>query len=108
MTPENPTVFGAILRGELPCKKAAETPELFAFHDIAPKAPVHILIIPKAYIPSLDHTDDKALLGSMLLLAKKLALEHNLDGYKTVIHTGSGGGQEVFHLHVHLLGTPKK
>jgi len=100
-------IFCKIARGEIPCKKVYEDDELFAFHDINPVAPVHFMLIPKQHIASLKETDAShaALLGKMLLLAPKLAQEQGLDnGFRTVINTGKGGGQEVFHLHIHIIG----
>lgn len=100
-------LFCKIVRGEIPGKKVFEDDELFAFHDIHPVAPVHFMLIPKAHIASLTETNDShtALLGKMLLLAPKLAKEQGLnDGFRTVINTGKGGGQEVFHLHIHIIG----
>ena len=100
-------LFCKIARGELPSKKAFEDDEVLVFHDIHPIAPVHLLIIPKAHVASLADcaTQHQALLGRMLLMAPKLALEHGLDnGFRTMINTGPGGGQEVFHLHLHVFG----
>lgn len=100
-------IFCKIARGEIPGKKVYEDDELLAFHDIHPVAPVHFMLIPKAHVASLMETDDshQALLGRMLLLAPKLAKEQGLDnGFRTVINTGKGGGQEVFHLHIHVIG----
>lgn len=102
-------IFCKIAAGEIPAKKAYEDDNIVAFHDIAPKAPVHLLLIPKKHIASLFDAgaDDQALLGKLLLLAPKLAKEHGLDaGFVTRIHTGEAGGQEVYHLHVHVLGQP--
>lgn len=100
-------IFCKIARGEIPGKKVYEDDEIFAFHDIHPVAPVHFMLIPKLHIASLTEADAShtALLGRMLLLAPKLAREQGLDnGFRTVINTGKGGGQEVFHLHVHVIG----
>jgi histidine triad (HIT) family protein len=100
-------VFCKIARGELPSRKVYEDDEVLAFHDINPAAPVHFMMIPKIHIGSLDECDasHQALLGRMLLLAPMLAKEQGLkDGFKTVINTGKGGGQVVFHLHVHVIG----
>lgn len=100
-------IFCKIARGEIPGKKVYEDDEIFAFHDIHPVAPVHFMLIPKSHIASLMEADAShaALLGRMLLLAPKLAREQGLDnGFRTVINTGKGGGQEVFHLHVHVIG----
>ena len=100
-------IFCKISAGELPSKKVYEDDEILAFHDIHPVAPVHLLIIPKVHIVSLVEctTKHQDLLGRMLLLAPKLAAAHGLDqGFRTTINTGRGGGQIIFHLHMHLFG----
>jgi histidine triad (HIT) family protein len=100
-------IFCKIAAGQLPCGKVYEDDEVLAFHDIHPFARVHFLVIPKRHIATLaDCTAEHgALLGKMLLLAPQLAKEHGLDaGFKTLINTGRGGGQEVFHIHVHVFG----
>jgi histidine triad (HIT) family protein len=100
-------IFCKIVRGEIPCRKVYEDDEVLAFHDINPVAPVHFMLIPKLHLASLADADDShaALLSRMLLLAPKLAKEQGLDnGFRTVINTGRGGGQEVFHLHIHVIG----
>jgi len=100
-------LFCKIVRGELPSKKAYEDEDVLVFHDIRPIAPVHLLLIPKAHVDSLAHCDGthQAMLGKLLLLAPKLAREHGLDsGFRTMINTGRGGGQEVDHLHLHVFG----
>lgn len=100
-------IFCKIARGEIPSKKVYEDDELFAFHDIHPVAPVHFMLIPKLHVASLMETDNShaALLGKMLVLVPGLAKEQGLDnGFRTVINTGKGGGQEVFHLHIHIIG----
>ena len=100
-------LFCKIVRGEIPCRKVYEDDEVLAFHDINPVAPVHFMLIPKLHLASLADADERhaALLAKMLLLAPKLAKEQGLDnGFRTVINTGKGGGQEVFHLHVHIIG----
>ena len=103
----NDCLFCRIVRGELPCRKVYEDDEVLAFHDINPVAPVHFMLIPKQHLASLDDAGEihVALLGKMVLLAPKLAREQGLDdGFRTVINTGKGGGQEVFHLHIHVIG----
>lgn len=103
-------LFCRIARGEIPCRKVYEDAEILAFHDINPAAPVHFLMIPKAHLVSLREADEShaALLGKMLVLAPKLAQEQGLEnGFRTIINSGAGGGQEVFHLHVHILGGGK-
>ena len=100
-------LFCKIVRGEIPCDKVYEDEEVLAFHDIHPVAPVHFMLIPKAHLASLAEADEShaALLGRMLLLAPRLAQEQGLEnGFRTVINTGQGGGQEVFHLHIHVIG----
>ena len=100
-------LFCKIVRGEIPSKKAYEDDEVLVFHDIHPIAPVHLLLIPKVHVESLANCEKthQAMLGKLLLLAPKLALEHGLQqGFRTMINTGRGGGQEVFHLHVHVFG----
>jgi histidine triad (HIT) family protein len=105
-------IFCKIVAGEIPCKKIHEDEEFLAFHDIHPAAPVHFMIIPKAHIASLADAEARhaSLLGRILLLAPVLAKTQGLnDGFRTIINTGRGGGQEVFHLHVHVIGgnTPR-
>jgi histidine triad (HIT) family protein len=103
-------IFCRIVRGEISCRKVYEDDDVLAFHDIHPAAPVHFMLIPKLHIASLMHAEEEhvALLGKMLLLAPKLAKEQGLNnGFRTVINTGAGGGQEVFHFHVHVIGGGK-
>lgn len=100
-------IFCKIVAGEIPCKKIHEDSDVLVFHDIHPAAPVHFMIIPKEHIASLAdaHARHEMLLGRILLLAPVLAKEQGLtDGFRTIINTGRGGGQEVFHLHVHVIG----
>lgn len=100
-------IFCKIAAGEIPCRKVYEDDDVLAFHDIHPAAPVHFMLIPKRHVASLAECDDsyRDVLGKILLLAPKLAQEQGLaDGFRTVINTGRGGGQEVFHLHVHVIG----
>lgn len=100
-------IFCKIACGEIPSKKVYEDDDVFAFDDIHPVAPVHFMLIPKLHLASLIETDDShaELLGKMLLLAPRLAKQQGLEnGFRTVINTGKGGGQEVFHLHIHVMG----
>ena len=100
-------IFCKIVRGEIPCRKGYEDDEVLAFHDIRPAAPVHFMLVPKLHLASLMEAEEVhgALIGRMLLLVPKLAKEQGLDnGFRTVINTGKGGGQEVFHLHIHVIG----
>lgn len=103
-------LFCKIVAGEIPSKKVYEDDDVLAFHDINPAAPVHFMIIPKQHVASLNECNEThaAMLSKILLLAPKLAKEQGLnDGFKTAINTGKGGGQLVFHLHVHVLGGNK-
>lgn len=100
-------LFCKISRGEIPCRKVYEDEEVLAFHDINPVAPVHFMLIPKQHLVSLAQAEENhvALLGRMLVLAPKLALQQGLEtGFRIVINTGKGGGQEIFHLHIHIIG----
>jgi histidine triad (HIT) family protein len=101
------TVFGKIIAGELPCQKVFENERILAIKDIAPVAPVHILIIPKKEFPDLQAVkkEDLALIGEVVAVAQKLAEEYKItDGYRLITNNGRGAGQEVFHLHFHLIG----
>ena len=103
-------IFCKIIAGQIPAQKIHEDEELLAFHDIRPAAPVHFLIIPKLHVASLYEAGDEhvALLGRMTALAPKLARELGVtNGFRTVINTGSDGGQEVYHLHMHVMGGPR-
>ncbi|OWY38222.1 histidine triad nucleotide-binding protein [Xenophilus sp. AP218F] len=100
-------IFCKIVAGQIPANKIYEDEHVLAFHDIRPIAPVHFMIIPKQHVDSLAHCgpEHEAVLGRILTLAPKLAREQGLEaGFKTGINTGAGGGQEVFHLHVHVFG----
>jgi len=100
-------LFCKIGRKEIPAKIVYEDDDLFAFEDIGPQAPTHVLICPRRHFQSLDEasTGDQAVLGKILLTAAQLARERKLlGGYRTVFNNGSGAGQSVFHLHLHLLG----
>lgn len=100
-------IFCKIVAGSIPSKKVREDELVLAFHDIDPKAPTHILIIPKKHLASLaDATAaDEAVLGRLLLTASEIAREQGLGkGYRVVISTGAEGGQTVDHLHVHVMG----
>ena len=101
------TIFGRIIRKEIPARIEHDDDLCLAFHDVAPQAPVHVLVIPKKPIPSLAEAEagDEALLGHLVMVATHLARKLELtDGYRLVINCGRNGGQSVDHLHVHLLG----
>jgi histidine triad (HIT) family protein len=100
-------LFCKIAAKQIQSKVVYEDKEIFAFEDIAPQAPTHILLCPRKHFASLDKAvaEDQALLGKLQLVAAELARNRNLlEGYRTVVNTGAGAGQSVFHLHVHLLG----
>ena len=100
-------LFCKIGRKEIPAKLVYEDDEIFAFEDIQPQAPAHILICPKIHMGSLTEAkaDDATMLGRLQLIAAKLAVKNKLtEGYRTVINNGRGAGQSVFHIHLHLLG----
>ena len=103
-------LFCKIASGAIPSKKVYEDDDVFAFHDITPVTPVHFLIIPKLHIPSLAEAELQhvAVLGKMLALSGRLAREQGLpDGFRSIINTGRIGRQEVYHLHMHILGGPQ-
>ncbi len=103
-------LFCKIAAGQIPAQKVYEDDELLAFKDIHPAAPVHLLIIPKLHLASLAEAgpEHAALLGRMLALAPRLAQEQGAgNGFKLLINTGPDGGQEVYHLHMHVMGGPR-
>jgi len=105
--PGGDTIFGKIVRGEIPSKKIYEDEYAFAFHDINPQAPTHFLVLPKKPIEMLSTAEDgdAELLGKLLLCAKRCADQLGLgDGYRVVINNGRHGCQSVYHLHLHVLG----
>lgn len=101
-------LFCKIVAGEIPSSKVYEDDTCFAFSDISPQAPTHILVVPREHFDSLDTATEaqKATLGHLLLASAEIARERGIaeDGYRVVINTNADGGQTVFHLHVHLLG----
>ena len=112
-------IFCKIAAGQIPSKKIYEDEDLIAFHDINPAAPVHFLIVPRQHVATLADCGEQhaALLGKMLALAPRLAAEqgcgYGIDaegkptgGFKTLVNTGPDGGQEVYHLHMHVIGGP--
>ncbi len=103
-------IFCKIVRGEIPAKKIHEDDDVVAFHDIHPIAPVHFLVIPKMHIPSMAdlQPEHEAAIGKVMVVAGKLAREQGCaDGFRTIINTGRVGRQEVYHLHVHIVGGPE-
>ena len=107
-------IFCKIVAGQIPSKKVHEDEDMLVFHDIAPWAPVHFLMVPKAHIASMAQVgpEHEALLGRMMALAPRLAQEQGCNpypdgGFRIVVNTGAEGGQEVHHLHVHVMGGPR-
>ena len=101
-------LFCRIAKKELPSKMAYEDDQAVAFHDIAPQAPVHILVVPRKHIPTLNDVaaEDAALIAHLFEVAKKMAAQHGVDqkGYRTVFNVNAEAGQTVFHLHLHVIG----
>ena len=102
------SLFTKIINREIPADIIYENDDIIAFNDINPQAPVHVLIVPKKEIKTLNHleVEDQEIIGKMFIAAKKLAKELNIDenGYRTVFNCNDHGGQTVFHIHLHLLG----
>ena len=102
-------VFCRIVRGEIPSRKVYEDDDMFAFQDIHPQAPVHFMIIPKRHVDSLAEVGagDEPVLGRMMGIASRLAREQGSpDGFRLIVNTGRIGHQDVYHLHIHVLGGP--
>ena len=107
-------IFCKIIAGQIPSRKVYEDEHVFSFHDINPWAPIHFLIIPKLHIPSMAHLapEHAGLMGHMMILAPKLALQEGCNpypegGFRIVVNNGAEGGQEVHHLHMHVMGGPR-
>ncbi len=107
-------IFCKIIAGQIPCRKVYEDDEIFAFHDINPWAPVHFLMVPKLHIASMAQLtpEHAALMGCMMTLAPRLALEQGCNpypegGFRIIANNGLEGGQEVHHLHLHVIGGPR-
>ena len=103
-----PTLFAKIVRGDIPSDQVYQDDLVTAFRDINPMAPTHILIVPNRVIPTVNDLDehDIELAGHMLLVAKRIAAQENIAdrGYRLIINCNHDGGQEIFHLHMHLVG----
>lgn len=100
-------LFCNIASGKIPAQVVYEDPEIIAFHDIHPQAPTHILILPKQHIPSISEIGrkDEQLLGALIITGKMIAERENLkEGYRLVFNVNANGGQEIYHIHLHLLG----
>ena len=102
----NDCLFCRIIKKEIPASIIAENEHCIALRDINPQAPVHILVIPRVHVASLDEAKDADIVGRMHLMAARLARSEGVAqrGYRTVINTNADGGQTVFHIHLHLLG----
>lgn len=102
-------IFCKIVRGEIPAKKVYEDEDIFAFHDVRPLAPVHFLIVPREHVPTLydGGMAQHRAFGKMLALAGELARKEGAtEGFRTIINTGRVGRQEVYHVHMHVIGGP--
>jgi len=102
-------IFCKIVAGVIACRNVYEDDDMLAFHDINPVAPVHFMIIPKKHIDSMAHVADAdaAVLGKMMAKAGRLAKEQgSTDGFRTIVNTGRVGRQDVYHLHIHIIGGP--
>ena len=100
-------IFCKIVRGEIPSRKVYEDEDLLAFHDINPVAQVHFMLIPKEHVESLERVEERhqMVLGKMMVLVGRLAREQgSADGFRTIVNTGRIGRQDVFHVHMHVLG----
>jgi histidine triad (HIT) family protein len=100
-------IFCRIVEGKIPCRKVYEDDDMLAFHDIHPQAPVHFMIVPKRHVDSLAHCDEShaPVLGRMMAMSGRLAREQGAtDGFRTIVNTGRVGRQDVYHLHIHILG----
>lgn len=100
-------IFCKIIRGDFNTEFVLENEHAVVFNDINPKAPVHLLVVPRVHVPSLNELDDKNLLGELMMTVKEAAKKAGLKSYRTQINTGKEAGQEVFHLHIHILGDKK-
>ena len=102
----NDCLFCRIVRGEVPSTKVYEDAQVYAFEDINPQAPTHVLVVPRRHIArAADVTpDDEALVGHLYTVANEVARARGLEHYRLVVNNGEGAGQSVFHLHLHLLG----
>ncbi|HUP48758.1 MAG TPA: histidine triad nucleotide-binding protein [Thermoanaerobaculia bacterium] len=108
MAPNDRCLFCRIVAGEIPARKAYEDDEVVAFHDVNPQAPVHVLIIPRRHIATLDDLTeaDAGMIGTVVVRASRIARDLDLpaEGYRLVVNMGPAAGQSVFHIHVHILG----
>ncbi len=96
-------IFCKIINGDFGTEFVYENEDAVVFKDINPKANTHLLVVPRIHVESLNELDDEALLGRLMMTVKKAAQKAGLSSYRTVINTGKDAGQEVFHLHIHIL-----
>ena len=104
---EENCIFCKIIRGDFNTEFVLENEYAVVFNDINPAAPVHMLVVPKIHVASLNELDDEALLGKLMITVKEVTKKVGLNSYKTLINTGKDAGQEVFHLHIHIMGDKK-
>lgn len=97
-------IFCKIINGDFNTEFVYENDYAVVFKDINPKAPVHLLVVPKVHVASLNELEDKNLMGELLMAVKETTKKIGLKSYKTLINTGKEAGQEVFHLHIHVMG----
>jgi histidine triad (HIT) family protein len=100
----NDCIFCKIINGDFNTEFVYENEHAVVFKDINPKAPVHLLVVPKIHVASLNELEDKNLMGELLMAVKETTKKIGLKSYKTLINTGKEAGQEVFHLHLHIMG----
>ena len=96
-------IFCKIANGQIPTDFVYESDNVVVFNDINPKAPMHLLVVPKVHVKSLNELEDRELMAELLQTVKNVTKKLNIKDYKTLINTGRGAGQEVFHLHIHIL-----
>ncbi len=104
---EDNCIFCKIIRGDFNTEFVLENDYAVVFNDINPAAPVHMLVVPKVHVASLNELDDEFLLGKLMMTVKEVTQKIGLNSYKTLINTGKDAGQEVFHLHIHIMGEKK-
>ena len=104
---EENCIFCKIIRGDFNTEFVLENDYAVVFNDINPAAPIHMLVVPKLHVASLNELDDEFLLGKLMMTVKEVTQKIGLNSYKTLINTGKDAGQEVFHLHIHIMGDKK-
>lgn len=104
---EENCIFCKIIRGDFNTEFVLENEYAVVFNDINPAAPIHMLVVPKLHVESLNELDNEELLGKLMMTVKEVTKKIGLNSYKTLINTGKDAGQEVFHLHIHIMGDKK-